>query len=144
MRFGTLLNCSYSPICLVLSGVLMLYTVRGLEDGAGGVSIRVRILLKEEPRRVKTKDGTEHVVVDTSVGDRTGVLTLSLWDKWADEVVAGDTVDIKNGYVNRFKGRLRLNIGRYGSMEKAEDPEFPTVEEITARQEQRRQRRRPT
>ncbi len=141
MRIGTPLNCSY--LRLVLSGVLLLYTIRGLGDGAGGVNIRVRILLKEAPRTVKTKDGTEHVVVDTSVGDLTGVLILSLWDNWADEVAAGDVVDIKNGYVNRFKGRLRLNIGMYGSMEKADDPDFPTVKEITVRQKQRSQRRRP-
>jgi len=123
-------------------GFLMLYAVRGLEDGAGGVTIRVRVLSKEEPRKVKTKDGTEHVVVDTRTGDRTGVIALSLWDEWVDEVSEGDIIDIKNGYVNRFKGRLRLNIGRYGSLEKVEDPEFPKVEEITMRQEQRRQRHR--
>ena len=123
-------------------GALMLYTVRDLAEGVGGVSIRVRILLKEEPRKVKIKDGTEHVVVDTQIGDRTGELTLSLWDKMVDEVDNGDVVDIKNGYVTRFKGRLRLNIGKFGAMEKVDDPEFPTVEEITARQKQHWQRYR--
>ena len=117
----------------------MLYTIKGLVDGARGVSIRVRVLAKGKPRRVKTKDGIQHVVVDTDVGDRTGVLTLSLWNEWGDKVAEDDLVDIKNGYVNRFKGRPRLNIGRYGSLERTEESGFPTVEEIK-RQNQRKQR----
>lgn len=122
----------------------MLYTIRGLEDGAGGVEIRVRIISKETPRKVKTMNKEEHIVVDARVGDRTGSVMLSLWDEKADEVNIGDIIDIKNGYVSRFKGRLRLNIGRYGSMEKVEDSDFPSAEEIAEGQKRRRQRRRTT
>ncbi len=120
----------------------MLYTVRGLEDGAGGVEIRVRVISKETPRKARTKDGKEHTVVDAYVGDRTGMVTLSLWDEKADEINVGDIVDMRNGYVSRFKGRIRLNLGKYGSMEKVEDPAFPSGEEIAERQKLRRQRRR--
>lgn len=122
----------------------MLYTVRGLEDGAGGVEIRVRVISKEKPRKVRTKEGEEHTVVDARVGDRTGSVMLSLWDEKADEVDIGDVIDIKNGYVSRFKGRVGLNIGKYGSMEKVEDLGFPSSEEIVERQKLRRQRRRNT
>ena len=122
----------------------MLYTVRGLEDGAGGIEIRVRVISKEEPRKVRTKEGEEHTVVDVRVGDRTGLVMLSLWDERADEVDVGDVIDIKNGYVSRFRGRIRLNIGKYGSMEKVEDLGFPSSEEIAERQSLRRQRRRTT
>jgi len=34
----------------------------------------------------------------------------------------GDSVNVKNGYVRPFKGSMRLNIGRYGSLEPAETP----------------------
>jgi len=121
---------------------MMLYTIRGLEDGAGGVNIRVRVVSMEEPRKVKTRDGVEHVVVDVGVGDQTGMVTLSLWDDRSSGIKVGDIVDVNNGYVNRFRGRLRLNIGRYGSLEKVEDPDFPSVERILERQKLRRQRRR--
>ena len=120
----------------------MLYTIRGLTDGARGVIIRVRVLVKESPRIVKTKDDVEHIVVDTNVGDRTGTIGLSLWDDLGNEVEAGDIIDLKNGYVNRFKGRLRLNMSKYGSIEKVEELGFPTVEEIVARSEHRRRRYR--
>ena len=118
----------------------MLYTIRGLRAGARGVNIRVRVLIKESPRIVKTKDGVEHIVVDTIVGDRTGTIGLSLWDDWGNMVEAGDIIDLTNGYVNRFKGRLRLNTSQYSSVEKVEEFGFPTVEEIVARREPRRRR----
>lgn len=120
----------------------MLYTIRGLEAGAGGVNIRIRVLSKEPPRKVKTKDGVEHMVVDVKVGDRTGIIALSLWDDKAKEVNEGDLVDLKNGYINRFKGRLWLNISQFGSLEKVDEERFPTVEEIVDRQSQRRLLRR--
>ena len=119
----------------------MIYTVRGLTEDARGITIRVRVLSKDQPRVVKTKDGKEHRVVDIEVGDRTGRIFLSLWDEMVDLVDEGDLVDIENGYVNRFKGRLRLNVGRFGKLEKVEDPSFPKAEELATRRWRRSYRR---
>lgn len=112
-------------------GGLVIYTVQDLEENLGGVSIRLRILPKSEPRSVKTKDGQEHSVVDAMAGDRTGIVRLSLWDERIREVEEGDVIDVENGYVNRFKGRLNLNIGKFGTLEKVDDPGFPSVEELS-------------
>ena len=108
----------------------MLYTIRGLKENIGGVIIRVRVISKDEPREVKTKDGSIHTVVDSHVGDRTGIIIMSLWDDVANQIEEGDIIDIKNGYVSRFKGRLRLNIGKYGEFEKIDDLDFPKDSEI--------------
>jgi replication factor A1 len=108
----------------------MLYTIRGLTKDVRGASIRVRVITKNEVRNVKTKDGEAHKVVDVHVGDRTGRILLTLWDENIELVQEGDLIDIKNGYVTRFKGRYRLNIGRYGSLERVEDDEFPTREDL--------------
>jgi len=108
----------------------MLYTVKGLRDGARGVTIRVRVLQKDKTRIVKTKDEIEHKVADVQVGDITGIVAMTLWDDAIDKVSEGDIIDITNGYVNRFKGRLRLNIGKYGVLSKIEDDVFPSVEQI--------------
>ena len=108
----------------------MLYTIRGLRRDVRGASIRVRVISKNEVRTVKTKDGEAHRVVDATVGDRTGRILLSLWDENIEQVQEGDLIDIKNGYVTSFKGRYRLNIGRYGGLERVEDDEFPTREDL--------------
>ena len=112
-------------------GWLVIYTIRDLEEGLGGVSIRLRILSKAEPRPVKTKDGQEHTVVDALCGDRTGMIRLSLWDERIHKVEEGDVIDVENGYVNRFKGRLALNVGKFGALEKVNDPSFPSVDELS-------------
>jgi len=111
----------------------MLYTVGDLKDGAKGVSIRVRIILKEQLRKITTKDGVEHVVVEALAGDRTGLILLSLWDKWAEEVNEQNIIDITNGYVIRFKGKLRLNVGQYGSIEIIQDPDFPIINKFVSK-----------
>ena len=114
-----------ATVCLI-----MLYTVRGLRKDVRGASIRVRVILKSEVRAVKTRDGEVHRVVDAHVGDRTGRILLSLWDDKIEQVEEGDLIDITDGYVTRFRGRYRLNIGRYGSLERVEDNEFPTREDL--------------
>jgi len=111
----------------------MLYTVRGLDENAKGVTIRVRVVSKDNVRIVKTNDGKEHKVVELRVGDRTGMIMLTLWDEKVEQVNEGDLIDIENGYVNRFRGRLRLNVGKYGKMEKVEDPSFPSCDELKRR-----------
>jgi len=118
----------------------MLYTIRGLRENVGGVMIRVRVISKDKPREVKTRDGSIHTVVDSQVGDRTGILIMSLWDDVASQIEEGDLIDIKNGYVSRFKGRLRLSIGRYGEFEKVDDPDFPGNSEILSSHSLRRLR----
>ncbi|MCJ7608252.1 hypothetical protein MUP00_01085 [Candidatus Bathyarchaeota archaeon] len=123
--------------------ILVIYTVQDLDDTRGGVSIRLRILSEYEPRTVKTKDGKEHSVVDLMAGDRTGTVTLNLWDERIHDVVTGDIVDLENAYVNRFKGRLRLNIGKYGTIEKVQDEGFPSVDELS-KLRRRRYRRQKT
>lgn len=108
----------------------MLYTVRGLTENSRGVTIRVRVISKGEVRLVKTNDDIEHKVDDLRVGDRTGTILMTLWDEKIGQVEEGDLIDIEKGYVNRFMGRLRLNVGKYGKMERVEDLDFPSVEEL--------------
>ena len=122
---------------------LVIYVVQGLEDKLSGVDIRVRILSKSDSKTVKTNDGQEHMVVEGIAGDRTGSVRLSLWDARINEVSVGDIIDLKNAYVNSFRGRLGLNIGKFGTIEKVDDASFPTVEELVRTKWRRYTRRRP-
>jgi replication factor A1 len=108
----------------------LLYTIRGLHETARGVDIRVRIITIGKIRSVTTKNGMQHTVVDVLVGDRTGTISLTLWDSQLALISEGDLIDITHGYVNKFKGWLRLNIGKYGNIEKVEDDTFPRREDF--------------
>jgi replication factor A1 len=85
------------------------------------VNTTVKVVQKGESREtVSRQDGTTHRVLDALVGDETGAIYLTLWDDNIDKVKEGETVNVKNGYVRPFKGSMRLNIGRYGTLGAAE------------------------
>lgn len=87
------------------------------------VNTTVKVVQKGEAREtVSRQDGTTHRVLDALVGDETAAIYLTLWDDNIDKVNEGDTVDVKNGYVRPFKGSMRLNIGRYGTLGPAASP----------------------
>ncbi len=79
------------------------------------VNIIVKVVSKSEIRNVTGRDYTIRRVADALVGDETGCVYLTLWDDNIDKITEEATVRITNGYVNLFRGNMRLNIGRYGS-----------------------------
>lgn len=82
------------------------------------VNTIAKVVSKTEPREVTSRiDQTSHRVAEALIGDETGVIYLTLWDDALDEVQEGTTLNIKNGFVNLFRGSMRLNLGRYGSYE---------------------------
>ena len=85
------------------------------------VNTTVKVVQKGEAREtVSRQDGTNHRVLDALVGDETGAIYLTLWDDNIGKVNEGATITVKNGYVRPFKGSMRLNIGRYGTLEPTE------------------------
>lgn len=85
------------------------------------VNVIAKVVSKSEVRSIAAgRDGAPHRVCDALVGDETGCVYLTLWDDNIEKVNDGDTVSIKNGYVNLFRGNMRLNVGRYGTLEIAE------------------------
>lgn len=77
------------------------------------VNAIVKVVSKGEIRNVAV-GGKTHRVADALVGDDTGSMYLTLWDGNIDKIDAGNTIKIVDGYVNFFRGSMRLNIGRYG------------------------------
>lgn len=102
--------------------------VGDLNTYSRGVNTTVKVVSKTEPREVTSRsDGSAHKVCEALVGDDTGSLYLTLWDEAIDDVVEEQVLKITNGYVNLFRGSMRLNIGRYGSSEVVEEAPFEDV-----------------
>lgn len=86
------------------------------------VNVIAKVVSKSEVRSIAAgRDGAPHRVCDALVGDETGCVYLTLWDDNIEKVNEGDTISVKNGYVNLFRGNMRLNVGRYGILEVAEE-----------------------
>ncbi|MCS7098214.1 MAG: hypothetical protein NZ922_04485 [Candidatus Methanomethyliaceae archaeon] len=101
--------------------------IRKIEDlnpASKGIDLLVKVLEINPAKEVSTRDGKKHNVAEVLVGDDTGCVLMSLWDDNINKVQVGQTISIKNAYITLFKGSMRLNIGRYGSLE-------PSSEEVT-------------
>ena len=94
-----------------------------LNPSSRAVNVLAKLMSKSEIRNVAAgRDGEPHKVSDAMVGDETGCIYLTLWDDNIEKVKDGDTIMIKNGYINLFRGNMRLNVGRYGTLEISETP----------------------
>jgi len=124
-----------------------LVKIEKLTPNSREVNTIVKVISKSEVRNVTGRDYSVRRVADALVGDETGCVYLSLWDENIDKVNEEATLSITNGYVNLFRGNMRLNIGRYGSFEILE--ESPVTEVNTEnnlsdkRYEQERRYSRP-
>lgn len=116
-----------------------------LNPRSKAVNVIAKTVSKSEVRNVSSRrDGASHKVCDALVGDETGCVYLTLWDDTIEKVNEGDTVSINNGYVTLFRGNMRLNVGRYGTLEIAEKPlEVEVNTENNLSNKEYEQRRRP-
>ena len=89
--------------------------------------LKVRVLSKEGPRQVQSRDRVLHVW-DILVADETGTTTLTLWGATAgDEYKVQQVITISNGWCKMFRDKKQISLGREGKMFPAEDdPNLPT------------------
>ena len=97
-------------------------TVAELKPRMKNVTISFKVISIGEQREIESrKDGSSHRVCDITVGDSSGTVQVPLWDDTIDEVEENTTYNLTNGYTGLFRGNLRLNVGRYGKLEAAEE-----------------------
>jgi len=104
-----------------------LLKVEKLTPNSREVNTIVKLLSKSEVRNVTGRDYSARRVADALVGDETGCVYLTLWDDNIDKINEEATIRITNGYVNLFRGNMRLNIGKYGSFQLLEESPITEV-----------------
>jgi replication factor A1 len=104
-----------------------LLKVEKLTPSSREVNTIVKVLSKSEVRNVTGRDYSARRVADALVGDETGCVYLTLWDDNIDKISEEATIRVTNGYVNLFRGNMRLNIGKYGSFQLLEESPITEV-----------------
>lgn len=104
-----------------------LVKVGTLTPNSRGVNTIVKVVSKGEVRSVTGRDYSVRRVADALVGDETGCIYMTLWDDKIDAINEEATLSITNGYINLFRGNMRINIGKYGSYELVEDSPITEV-----------------
>ncbi|CAM9550029.1 unnamed protein product [Lampetra planeri] len=83
---------------------------------AGLKNLNVVFIVLEIGRVTKTKDG--HEVRSCKVADKTGSMTVSVWDDIGALIQGGDILRLTRGYATMWKGCLTLYTGRGGDLQK--------------------------
>ena len=122
------------------------YTKIGdLTASSRNVNLKVKVLSVGEERTVTSRrDDSIHRVAEALVGDETGTVLMTLWDDKIDLIreKEGSTIVLRNCYIGIFRNSMRLNIGRYGSVEDAAEEIEEVNEENNISEKQVRSFRR--
>ncbi|PAA62233.1 hypothetical protein BOX15_Mlig017514g2 [Macrostomum lignano] len=97
-------------------------------------NVNVHFIVLEVYDPTRTKDGNE--VRNVSIADRTGRMTLALWNDHGRQVHPGDICRVLNGLTTVFKQEMTLNVGKNGELQKTGDfmmvfSEKPNLSEMT-------------
>ncbi len=102
--------------------------VDDLKPGLRSINIKVKCSSKNEEKEVTSrKTGETLRVTEALIGDETGSIYLTLWNDDIDKIEVDHVYQLTNVYTTVFKGSLRLNIGKYGSLEEITDSELKEV-----------------
>jgi len=104
-----------------------LVKIEKLTPNSREVNTIVKVVSKSQVRNVTGRDYSIRRVADALVGDETGCVYMTLWEDNIDKINEEATVRITNGYINLFRGNMRLNIGKYGSFEILEESPITEV-----------------
>lgn len=106
--------------------------VKDLRDGLRSIDVvTLEVVSMTDTRSVETRFGNEVFVADAVVKDSSGEITLTLWNDDIKKINVGDIIDVKNGHTNQYRGDVKLNVGRYGSLVVVETSEVEsTVDSI--------------
>jgi len=107
--------------------------VSELRPGLKGLNLKVKCLSKNEEREVVSKNTGDNLRLNEAlIGDVSGSILLTLWNDDIEKVQPEHVYKLNNSYTTVFKGSLRLNIGRNGTVEELpEEVEgFPEVDEV--------------
>lgn len=116
--------------------------IKDLTPQSKRVDVLAKCLDVSEPKDIPGKFGNTRKVAEATVADETGAIILSLWDNQIGSIAKDDVLAIKNGYVSLVRGHMRLNVGKYGQLEKSEKPLESTSTELNMSDKEYEQERR--
>lgn len=87
--------------------------VKDIRPGMENITITVRVVSVESPRKVVTRYG-EALVAKAVVADETGEVVLNLWRDQVKSVKPGSVIRIENAFAKEFKGVVELSVGSRG------------------------------
>jgi replication factor A1 len=94
--------------------------IKDLTPSSKQVNILAKVVNVGEPKEVMGRYGESKKVAEAVVGDDSAVVTLSLWNEQIGKIAKDEIILVDNGYVSLVRGHMRLNVGRYGNLNKSD------------------------
>ncbi len=116
--------------------------IKDLTPQSKRVDVLAKCLDVSEPKDIPGRFGNTRRVAEATLADDTGSIVMSLWDDQIGTIAKEDTLAIKNGYVSLVRGHMRLNVGKYGGLGKAEAALDSTATEPNMSEKEYEQERR--
>lgn len=92
-----------------------LVKISELDINSRRINLKAKVVDIEQPRDIVTRFGQTRVA-NAVIEDETGEFTLVLWGDEIDKVMVGQQIQVENGYIREFQGKLQLNVGKYGKL----------------------------
>jgi len=92
--------------------------IREIRPGMSRVNIIVTII-KLNAERTFIRGSKTHRVAEFLVGDKTGIITLVIWDEMIDKIKVGETYYIKNLRPKMYMNQLRVVFTKSTTIEPA-------------------------
>jgi replication factor A1 len=102
--------------------------IKDLTPSSKRVDVLAKCLEVSDPKEIPGRFGGSRKVAEATIADETAAIVLSLWDDQIGSVSKEDVLQIKNGYVSLVRGHMRLNVGKYGTLDKGDGVETVSIE----------------
>jgi len=97
-------------------------TLDKLEPGSKGHNLVLKVVSTNVVLERTRTDNSRVKIAEALVGDNTGVIMLTARNNQIAVVQPGQTIIVRNGKVDMFKGFMRLAVDKWGKLEKATEP----------------------
>ncbi|MGY5876654.1 MAG: hypothetical protein RTU30_12980 [Candidatus Thorarchaeota archaeon] len=105
--------------------------IASLTPNSKRINVVFRVLQISDIRRVTAKfSGQYHQVADAIVADTSAKITLTLWNDDIDLFEAGQSYQLRNGFITIYDCSMRLSIGRSGKITKLDAGLIEIKEEV--------------
>ncbi|MDI6917211.1 MAG: single-stranded DNA-binding protein [Thermoplasmatales archaeon] len=98
--------------------------IKDLRPDTKKTNVLAKVVSIGEPKEIPSRFGEAKKVAEAVIGDETGTILLSLWQEQIGTLKEEDVIAIENGFVSlvpRRKGKMHLNVGRYGTLTKSDE-----------------------
>ncbi len=89
--------------------------IKDVKPNQGNIDLVAEVKTKEQSRSFE-KFGKKGKVCNAVLKDKSGEITLTLWNDDADAVKVGDKVHLTNGWCSEYKGAKQLSTGKFGKI----------------------------